>query len=210
MKIGDENFSYLISFLSNLEFAKEKETMDNSIINNAFILINPQDEENLKELVVQQEDMSFFIYDSNKLYPDFKRLFDLANRDNLSLFWGNVSFKVDGNRYFLFLKELNFKKGVGEHFKVSSKTVFPLLNGIPLRNYPVAPEKFRVFKSLLERTNISPFDNTSYSILLKEFEGLFSNNESSQVRLKGLELEHQKGFFLAQSNSFNLFLNLNF
>lgn len=210
MKIGDENFSYLISFLSNLEFSKEKETMDNSIKNNAFILITTQDEENLKSLVTQQEDISFLICDSNKLYPEFKRLFEVANRDNLSLFLGNVSFKVDNNRYFLFLKELNFKRGIGEQFKISSKTVFPLLNGIPLRNYPVAPEKFRNFKSLLERTNISPFDNESYSFLLKEFEGLFSSNEGSQARLKSLELNHQKGFFLSQSNSFKLFLNLIF
>lgn len=210
MKLSNEHFSYLLSFLSNLEFSKDKEAIDKSIKSGAVITIGAKEEVLLKEIVSEYDDLAFNISDEHPLYSNFKNLHDLSHKENLSLYWGNVSFQYEGNRYFLFLKELNLKKGIGEQLKVSSKTVFPQLNGIPLKNYPVAPQKFRDFKSLLERTNVSPFDNESYVTLLQGFKGLFSPNDSSQVRLSGLDLDSQKGFFLAQSNSFNLFLNLVF
>lgn len=210
MKLSNEHFSYLLSFLSNLEFSKDKEAIDKSIKNNAVITIGAQEEVLLKEIVSEFDDLAFNINDSHGLYLKFKNLYELSQKENLTLYWGNVSFKFENNRYFLFLKELNLKKGVGEQLKISSKTVFPQLNGIPLKNYPVSPQKFRDFKSLIERTNISPFDNESYAAVLQGFKGLFSPNDSSQARLNSLELDNQKGFFLAHSNSFNLFLNLVF
>lgn len=215
MKISDEHFFYLIAFLSNLEFSKNKELLDLSIKSGGFEFIDENDENAMKDIASKQDELSFIVSQESQLYPKFQNLYSLMGKNkNLALFWGNVSFQNkimnEDNTYFLFSKELNISKGVGEQFRVSSKTVFPQLNGIPLRNYPVHPKKLRDFKSLLERTSISPFDNRSYAVLLDCFRDLFSPNESSQERLKGLNLDDKKGFFLAPSNSFNLFLNLVF
>lgn len=208
MKISDEHFSYLIGFLSNLEYVKDKNSLDKVFGTENHLEMSGK-MSLLKGNASEVEDFSFVVPGNSELFENFSRFEHIITKDGLSLFWGNVGFTVEGKEYYLFLKELMIERQEFG-YQVSSKNLFPQLNATVLRNYPVHPEKFRHFRSFLERVSISPFDDETYAILLDEFKALFSNNESSQNRLNNLNLNNKKGFFVGESNSFNLFLNLNF